>query len=130
VHYVGDSFDFSGKNLTPYGGLLPVATMLEKLGFQALMEETVTVSRMRVTILLFQDFRLAVLRNDVLWSDRVRLLFRLSFRESYGNLPNIWRALQLDLVWLDRGRREEGRIASARWAFDPSSRQLQMNWAA
>src|ERR1700733_5479786 len=39
-------FDFSGKNLTPYGGLLPVATMLEKLGFQALMEETVTVKRL------------------------------------------------------------------------------------
>ena len=38
-------FDFSGKNLTPYGGLLPVATMLEKLGFQALLEETVKVSR-------------------------------------------------------------------------------------
>src|ERR1700683_1653564 len=39
-------FDFSGKNLTPYGGLLPVATMLEKLGFQVLMEETVTVKRL------------------------------------------------------------------------------------
>src|SRR6266571_4227830 len=39
-------FDFSGKNLTPYGGLLPVATMLEKLGFQALMEETVVVKRL------------------------------------------------------------------------------------
>jgi hypothetical protein len=26
-------FDFSGKGLTPYGGLLPVATMLEKLDF-------------------------------------------------------------------------------------------------
>jgi hypothetical protein len=38
-------FNFSGKNLTPYGGLLPVATMLEKLGFQALMEEAVTVKR-------------------------------------------------------------------------------------
>ena len=38
-------FDFSGRNLTPYGGLLPVATMLEKLGFQALLEETVTVTR-------------------------------------------------------------------------------------
>lgn len=25
--------DFSAKNLTPYGGLLPVATMLEKIGF-------------------------------------------------------------------------------------------------
>ena len=39
-------FDFSGKNLTPYGGLLPVATMLERLGFQALLEETVTVKRL------------------------------------------------------------------------------------
>jgi len=38
-------FDFSGKNLTPYGGLLPVGTMLERLGFQALMEETLTVKR-------------------------------------------------------------------------------------
>jgi hypothetical protein len=38
-------YDFRGKNLTPYGGLLPVATMLEKLGFQPLVEETVTVKR-------------------------------------------------------------------------------------
>ena len=29
-------YDFQGKNLTPYGGLFPVATMLEKLGFQKL----------------------------------------------------------------------------------------------
>ncbi|MBL8227793.1 MAG: hypothetical protein JNL98_04930 [Bryobacterales bacterium] len=26
-------YDFSGRNLTPDGGLLPVITMLEKLGF-------------------------------------------------------------------------------------------------
>src|SRR5205807_4485508 len=38
-------FDFEGKNLTPYGGLLPVATMLEKLQFQQLVEETLTVKR-------------------------------------------------------------------------------------
>src|ERR1700688_776033 len=38
-------YDFSGKNLTPYGGLLPVITMLEKLGFQTLVEETVTSKR-------------------------------------------------------------------------------------
>ena len=38
-------YDFSGKNLTPYGGLLPVITMLEKLGFQSLVEETVTSKR-------------------------------------------------------------------------------------
>ena len=38
-------YQFSGKNLTAYGGLLPVATMLEKLGFQALVEETITSNR-------------------------------------------------------------------------------------
>ncbi len=39
-------FDFNGKKLTPYGGLLPLATMLEKLGFQALVEATVKVTRL------------------------------------------------------------------------------------
>jgi hypothetical protein len=38
-------YDFSGHNLTAYGGLLPVATMLEKLGFQQLIEETVSIKR-------------------------------------------------------------------------------------
>jgi hypothetical protein len=38
-------YDFEAKNLTAYGGLLPVATMLEKLGFQQLVQETLTVKR-------------------------------------------------------------------------------------
>jgi hypothetical protein len=38
-------YDFSGRNLTPYGGLLPVITMLDKLEFQALVEQTVTSKR-------------------------------------------------------------------------------------
>src|SRR5882762_8536981 len=38
-------YDFNGKNLTPYGGLLPVMTMLEKLGFQSLVEQTLTSKR-------------------------------------------------------------------------------------
>jgi hypothetical protein len=38
-------FQFNGKNLTAYGGLLPVATMLEKLGFEELVENTITCSR-------------------------------------------------------------------------------------
>jgi hypothetical protein len=33
-------YDFTAKNLTPYGGLLPVATMLEKIGFQQIVEKT------------------------------------------------------------------------------------------
>jgi len=38
-------YDFEGKNLTAYGGLLPVATMREQLGFPQLVEETLTVKR-------------------------------------------------------------------------------------
>jgi Transposase DDE domain group 1 len=38
-------YDFSGKRLTPYGGLLPVITMLEKLGFQPLVEQTLQSKR-------------------------------------------------------------------------------------
>ena len=37
-------YDFEARNLTAYGGLIPVATMLEKLGFQQLVEETLTAS--------------------------------------------------------------------------------------
>jgi hypothetical protein len=38
-------YDFTARNLTAYGGLLPVATMLEKLGFQQLVEETLSIHR-------------------------------------------------------------------------------------
>jgi len=38
-------YDFSARNLTAYGGLLPVATMLERLGFQQLVEETLSIGR-------------------------------------------------------------------------------------
>jgi len=38
-------YDFDSKNLTAYGGLLPVVTMLEKLKFRQLVEETLTVKR-------------------------------------------------------------------------------------
>ena len=48
------AFDFEGKNLTPYGGLFPVATMLEKLGFQKLVEETVRVKRIPRVMTVYQ----------------------------------------------------------------------------
>src|SRR5271170_6459159 len=47
-------YDFEGKNLTAYGGLLPVATMLEKLGFQQLVEETLTVKRATRAMPMYQ----------------------------------------------------------------------------
>lgn len=48
------TFDFDGKNLTPYGGLFPVATMLEKLGFQKLVEETLRVKRIPRVMTIYQ----------------------------------------------------------------------------
>ena len=47
-------FDFGAKNLTPYGGLFPVATMLEKLGFKQLVEETLTISRIPRVMTIYQ----------------------------------------------------------------------------
>lgn len=52
-------FDFRAKNLTPYGGLLPVATMLEKLGFKSLIDETLTVARVTRVMDVYQ-FVLAI----------------------------------------------------------------------
>src|ERR1700735_3693056 len=55
-HKIGAStpYDFEGKNLTAYGGLLPVATMLEKLGFQELVEETLTIKRQTRSMPMFR----------------------------------------------------------------------------
>src|SRR5260370_12978851 len=47
-------YDFEAKNLTAYGGLLPVVTMLEKLGFQQLVEETLTVKRITRAMTMYQ----------------------------------------------------------------------------
>ena len=47
-------YDFASRNLTAYGGLLPVATMLEKLGFQQLIEETLTVKRVTRAMSMYQ----------------------------------------------------------------------------
>ncbi len=47
-------YDFESKNLTAYGGLLPVATMLEKLRFRELIEETLTVKRVTRVMSMYQ----------------------------------------------------------------------------
>ena len=47
-------YDFQAKNLTAYGGLLPVAAMLERLGFQQLVEATLTVKRITRAMPMYQ----------------------------------------------------------------------------
>ena len=57
-------YDFDARNLTAYEGLLPVATMLEKLRFQQLVEETLTVKRQtRSMPMLTGEVSERVLRN-------------------------------------------------------------------
>lgn len=48
------AYDFAGRNLTPYGGWLPVASLLEKLRFRELVEELVTVRRVPRCMSVFQ----------------------------------------------------------------------------
>jgi hypothetical protein len=68
-------YDFSAKNLTPYGGLLPVATMLEILGFQSLVERTLTVGRRTRAMSVYQFVLAMVLGAYVGFSRLYHLRF-------------------------------------------------------
>src|SRR5271170_1449224 len=84
-------YDFEGKNLTAYGGLLPVATMLEKLGFQQLVEETLTVKRATRSMSMYQFVLSMVLAVYVGFSR----LHHLRFLEREPMLTGILQVLRL-----------------------------------
>jgi hypothetical protein len=84
-------FDFEGKNLTAYGGLLPVATMLERLGFQGLVEETLTVKRVTRAMSLYQFVLAMVLAAYVGFSR----LYHLRFVAREPMLTGILKVLRL-----------------------------------
>ncbi len=84
-------FDFEGKNLTAYGGLLPVATMLEKLGFQQVVEETLRVKRITRVMSLYQFVLAMVLALYVGFSR----LHHLRFLEREPMLVGILKVLRL-----------------------------------
>ena len=68
-------YDFHGSNLTPYGGLLPVATMLEKLQFQELIEQHVTIQRLTTSMPGFRFVLAMILALYVGWSRLNHLQF-------------------------------------------------------
>src|SRR5690242_19220360 len=68
-------YDFQGSNMTAYGGLLPVATMLEKLGFQELIEQHVTIKRMTTSMPGFRFVLAMLLALYVGWSRLNHLQF-------------------------------------------------------
>src|SRR5712671_6705390 len=84
-------YDFEGRNLTAYGGLLPVATMLEKLGFQPLLEETLTVKRVTRAMSMYQFVLAMVLAVYVGFSR----LHHLRFLKREPMLTGILKVLRL-----------------------------------
>src|SRR5713101_4906778 len=84
-------YDFEGRNLTAYGGLLPVATMLEKLGFQQLLEETLTVKRVTRAMSMYQFVLTMVLAIYVGFSR----LHHLRFLKREPMLTGILKVLRL-----------------------------------
>lgn len=84
-------YDFSARNLTAYGGLLPVATMLEKLGFQQLVEETLTIHRETRAMPVYRFVLAMVLALYVGFSR----LNHLRFLEREPMLTGILRVLRL-----------------------------------
>jgi len=84
-------YDFQGKNLTAYGGLLPLATMLERLGFQRLVEETLTVKRVTRAMSMYQFVLAMVLAAYVGFSR----LYHLRFVAREPMLTGILKVLRL-----------------------------------
>jgi len=84
-------YDFEAKNLTAYGGLLPVATMLERLGFQQLVEETLTVKRLTRAMSMYQFVLAMVLAAYVGFSR----LYHLRFVAREPMLTGILQVLRL-----------------------------------
>ena len=84
-------FDFTGRNLTAYGGLLPIATMLERLGFQALVEETLKIQRLTRAMPVYQFIVTMVLALYVGFAR----LNHLRFLEREPMLTGILKVLRL-----------------------------------
>jgi hypothetical protein len=84
-------YDFEAKNLTAYGGLLPVASMLEKLGFQQLVEETLAVKRKTKAMTMYRFVLAMVLACYVGFSR----LHHLRFLKREPMLTGILQVLKL-----------------------------------
>jgi hypothetical protein len=117
-------YDFEAKNLTAYGGLLPVATMLEKLGFQQLLEETLTIKR-KTRVMPVWRFVLAMVLACYVGFSRLhhlRFLKRepmltgiLQVVELPGQ-PTFWRFLAAMHLWVAQQLLEvQGRLRQRVW---------------
>jgi hypothetical protein len=84
-------YDFNAHNLTVYGGLLPVATMLEKLGFQELVEETLKIRRRTRALPVF-GYLLGMILTSYVGFSR---LYHVRFLKREPMLTGILRVVQM-----------------------------------
>lgn len=95
-------YDFKGRHLTPYGGLLPLAAMLEKLKFKELVDNTLTIKRIPHSMNNYQ-FILALLIAVYIGFSRLAHLLHIASDPiitgilKFNKLPvqsTFWRFLQ------------------------------------
>jgi hypothetical protein len=119
-------FDFTGSNLTPYGGLLPVTTMLEKLGFQELIERHVTIKRLTTSMPGFRFMMAMILALYLGWSR----LHHLQFLQREPMLTGILGVEQLPVqttFWRFLGSLH---LVVARQLLEVTRRMRQRVWEA
>ena len=119
-------FDFEAKSLTAYGGLLPVATMLERLGFQQLVEETLTVKRMTRSMPM-SHFVLAVVLAMYIGFSR---LHHLRFLAREPMLTGILKVLRLPVQCTFWRFLASLHLGSARQLLEVQQRMRQRVWEA
>jgi hypothetical protein len=119
-------YDFEGKNLTAYGGLLPVATMLEKLEFQQVVEETLRVKRVTRAMPWYQFVLAMVLALYVGFSR----LHHLRFLEREPMLVGILKVLRLPPQCTFWRFLASLHVEIARQLLEVQRRMRQRVWAA
>ena len=111
------SYDFLGSHMTAYGGWLPVATMLEKLQFQQLIEQHEAIKRLTTSMPGFRFLLAMILALNVGFSRSHHLQFlqrgpMLAGILEAGELPvqsTFWRFLALLHLGVAQQRLQVGR---------------------
>ena len=119
-------FDFQGSNMTAYGGLLPVATMLEKLQFQQLIEEHVTIQRLTTSM---PGFRFVLAMVLALYVGFARL-HHLQFLEREPMLTGILEVSELPVQSTFWRFLASLHLVVARQLLEVSRRMRQRVWEA
>jgi len=83
-------YDFDCKNLTAYGGLVPVGTLLERLVFRQLVEETLRVKRQTRAMPAYQ-FILAMVLACYVGCSRLHHMRFLRREPMLTGILGVWR---------------------------------------